>query len=411
MKFCMVTTFYPPYHFGGDATYVRALAEGLVERGHEVTVVHCEDAYRLQAGNTSVDQAGDSAVTVHRLKSRAGFLSPLVTQQLGVPGLKHARLRDILAQPFDVVNFHNISLIGGPAVLALSRAAVTLYTLHEHWLLCATHIFWQNRRQPCEKRRCVSCSVRSGIPPQWWRYTGLIERSLEHVDCLIAPSQYTAQRHQALLDLPKPVEVLPLFANLQLPEDSSEGNSKSPAQTHGHFLYVGRLTAAKGVEPLLQQFSQWPQYQLTVVGDGPQRDELEARYGGYTHIRFTGPVPQQSLVSLYRQATALIMPSLAPETFGLTIVEAFACGTPAIVRSAGGNRETIDISGAGMVYSDERELSDALAAFSADETLRDTLSTKALQAYQAHYTKRRHLDRYLALVEQTRESKLGASAM
>ena len=49
MRFCMVTTFYPPYHFGGDGTYVRALSEALVKRGHEVTVVHCEDAYRLAA--------------------------------------------------------------------------------------------------------------------------------------------------------------------------------------------------------------------------------------------------------------------------------------------------------------------------------------------------------------------------
>ncbi len=35
MRFCMVTTFYPPFHFGGDATYVRALSRALVARGHE----------------------------------------------------------------------------------------------------------------------------------------------------------------------------------------------------------------------------------------------------------------------------------------------------------------------------------------------------------------------------------------
>src|SRR5947209_7940112 len=47
LKFCMVTTFYPPYHFGGDAIGVQRLARGLVRRGHEVTVIHDVDAYNL----------------------------------------------------------------------------------------------------------------------------------------------------------------------------------------------------------------------------------------------------------------------------------------------------------------------------------------------------------------------------
>ncbi|MDZ7784929.1 MAG: glycosyltransferase [Halioglobus sp.] len=117
MKFCMVTTFYPPYHFGGDATYVKALSEHLVARGHEVTVVHCENAFRLQARNSEI--AGpeqENGVRVHRIRKRAGLLSPLITQQLGVPGLKSGEIAPDICQKFDVVNFHNISLIGGPAL-------------------------------------------------------------------------------------------------------------------------------------------------------------------------------------------------------------------------------------------------------------------------------------------------------
>ena len=49
MRFCMVTTFYPPYHFGGDATFVQARARALVSEGHHVEVVHCEDACRLRS--------------------------------------------------------------------------------------------------------------------------------------------------------------------------------------------------------------------------------------------------------------------------------------------------------------------------------------------------------------------------
>ena len=44
MRFAMVTTFYPPFHFGGDAMYAYRLTNALARRGHEVVVVHSEDA-------------------------------------------------------------------------------------------------------------------------------------------------------------------------------------------------------------------------------------------------------------------------------------------------------------------------------------------------------------------------------
>ncbi len=112
MRVCMVTRFYPPYHFGGDAIFVRALAKALGRHGHDVEVVHCEDAYRLAAASAPTEPAANDGIVVHRRKSRVGLL---------------------LDREFDVVNFHNISLIGGPAVLGMSKALVNLYTLHEHW--------------------------------------------------------------------------------------------------------------------------------------------------------------------------------------------------------------------------------------------------------------------------------------
>ena len=173
MRFCMVTTFYPPYHFGGDATYVRSLARALRRRGHDVEVIHCVDSYALRAGYDEhplePELVTDEGIVIHRLRSRFGFLSPLVTQQTGRPGLKYEQLKTLLNQDFDVIHFHNISLVGGPAVLRMGQAPVKLYTLHEYWLLCPTHVFWKNGQQPCDQPQCVSCCVKSGIPPQWWR--------------------------------------------------------------------------------------------------------------------------------------------------------------------------------------------------------------------------------------------------
>jgi glycosyltransferase involved in cell wall biosynthesis len=193
LRVCLVTTFYPPDHSGGDAVFVQCLARALVARGHSVKVIHCEDAFRLRPGQSPAELVpSDDGVAVHRLQSPWGPLSPLVIQQTGSPGLKRPQLVRLLGQPFDVVNFHNISLIGGAGVLPLAQAPVRIYPLHKHWLLCPTHIFRKSGRETCPVRECLRCSVRSGIPPQLWRYTNLIQRSLAHVDVLLSPSAYTA---------------------------------------------------------------------------------------------------------------------------------------------------------------------------------------------------------------------------
>jgi glycosyltransferase involved in cell wall biosynthesis len=394
MRFCMVTTFFPPYHFGGDAVFVRALARALVRKGHEVEVIHCEDAYRL--GNvSSVDAPGDDdGVVVHRLRSMFGILSPLITQQTGRPGLKARDLRTILGREFDVVNFHNISLIGGPGVLMLSSAPVTLYTLHEHWLVCPTHIFWKNRSHACEKMECFRCCLESRIPPQLWRYTGLIERSLKHIDMLLAPSRFTADRHREA-GITVPIHVLPLFSEL-----GSYPPAKTDRPNRPYFLYVGRVTASKGIPVLLKDFLSVPihTHDLVIVGDGDLRASLERQYAHVPYVRFVGALPHQELPPWYQQATALILPSLAPESFGLSVIEAFACGTPAVVHAAGGNREAIAMTGGGYVYESPEELSQALTALGGDTCLRETLGRRARTGYERYYTEERYVNAYLDFI-------------
>lgn len=400
MRFCMVTTFYPPYHFGGDATYVRALSRALAAKGHEVEVVHCEDAYRAVSQTIPrAEPLGDDGIIVHRLKSRFGILSPLVTQQTGHPGLKYKRLSKLLDRDFDVVNFHNISLVGGPSVLQLSRAPVTLYTLHEHWLLCPTHIFWKNRSRACDRPRCLSCSLLSGIPPQLWRYTGLLKRSLASVDALLAPSEFTARKHREA-GLGKNIRVLPLFSAV----DPGEPPRFRPP-SRPRFVFAGRVTASKGVVPMLEAFSRLDDVDLWVVGEGDLLGKLQHEYAKYANISFTGKLGQVELAELYRDATALILPSLAPETFGLTVVEAFACGTPAIVRDAGGSRDTIDVTGAGYVYRTDEQLVESVRRLSADNTLRAELGNRAREGFLRHYTPAGHLDAYLGHVRDILQGK------
>src|SRR5438309_12120328 len=88
MRFGMVTTFYPPFSYGGDATYVRNLARALVEQGHDVEVIASTEAYRVRSkGDDQVASSWEDGVTVHRMRHRAGLLAPLLSQQTGLPAL------------------------------------------------------------------------------------------------------------------------------------------------------------------------------------------------------------------------------------------------------------------------------------------------------------------------------------
>jgi hypothetical protein len=70
LRFCMVTTFYPPYHFGGDAILVHHLSNELARRGHSVDVIHCIDSYRAAAGREPPGTSSNHPnVTVHGLRS------------------------------------------------------------------------------------------------------------------------------------------------------------------------------------------------------------------------------------------------------------------------------------------------------------------------------------------------------
>jgi glycosyltransferase involved in cell wall biosynthesis len=403
MRFCMVTTFYPPYHFGGDATFLRSLARALVAEGHQVEVVHCVDAYRLHGNEPETVEGDGDGVVLHRLRNPFGLLSPLVTQQTGKPGLKTAQLRDVLDRDFDVVNFHNISLIGGPGILKLNHAPVTLYTLHEHWLLCPTHIFWKNREKACDSPQCLSCCLKSRIPPQLWRYTDLIERCLTHVDALLSPSEFTAHQHRSLARL-VPIHVIPTFSGLDPGRSQSPSHARRP-----RFLFVGRVTASKGVPGLLEGFVRWLAFDLDIVGEGDLLRDLRAQYGGAGHLRFHGSVPQPELIELYQQAKAFILPSVAPEVFPLTVLEAMACGTPAVVRDAGGSREAVERTGGGLVYRTAEELGSVVSRLAEDSAWRQTLSHLARTGYEQFYSRARYLARYLALVESVK-SKKGVAA-
>jgi glycosyltransferase involved in cell wall biosynthesis len=409
-RFAMLTTFYPPHHFGGDAVFIKRLVHSLARRGHEVEVIYDADAFRVLAPQREAKpETQPPGVTVHPLSAgsrTAGFLSTLATQQLGRPLVHGGRIRELLARGrFDVVHFHNVSLVGGPGVFALAPPdAVTLYMAHEHWLVCPTHVLWRHDRERCDERQCLRCVLRHKRPPQLWRYTGLLEREAAHVDVFYSPSRFSAEKH-AQFGFPRALEVIPYF----LPDLDSAAEQPEPLASRPSekpfFLFVGRLEKIKGLQDVIPLFDGEAGDELWIVGAGDYEAELRALAAGRPRVRFLGARSPEQLRSLYREALAVVVPSVCYETFGIILLEAFREGTPVIARRLGPFTEIVEGSGGGLLFETQDELRGGLAALAGDAARRRALGAAGHRALLERWTESVVLKKYFEVIARVAEKK------
>jgi glycosyltransferase involved in cell wall biosynthesis len=125
------------------------------------------------------------------------------------------------------------------------------------------------------------------------------------------------------------------------------------------FAYVGRVAVEKNIAAFLAL--DLPGTQL-VVGDGPQRRELEQRF---PRAVFVGAKSGEDLAAHYRMADVMVFPSLT-DTFGLVLIEAMACGTPVAAFPVRGPIDVVTEPGVGVLDSDLRRA--ALEALRLDRT-------------------------------------------
>jgi glycosyltransferase involved in cell wall biosynthesis len=399
----MISTFYPPYSFGGDAVYIYRLVNELARRGHAVDVIHDVDSFLLfQPEGPKGDFPNHPNVTIHKLKSRAGFLSPFLTQQTSVPFFKEKRIRSILsANRYDVIHYHNMSLIG---ISALQYGdAIKFYTTHEHWLICPMHVLWKFDREVCTERACLRCQLHGKRPPQLWRYTGLMEKVLHHVDMFISPSRFTLKRHLDA-ELKIPMMHIPYF----LPGNASQSAAQQEASPHPrpYFLFVGRLEKIKGVQNIIPLFRKHPEIELLIAGEGTYAETLKQMAEDSSNIQFLGKMSHSKLEEYYRHARAVIVPSICYEVFGIIIIESFSMRTPVIVNNLGALPEVIEDSGGGMIYDTEDQLLDAIMKLAKDDALREDLGTKGYDAFLKYWNEESHMRQYMELIEQMKQKRM-----
>jgi glycosyltransferase involved in cell wall biosynthesis len=108
-------------------------------------------------------------------------------------------------------------------------------------------------------------------------------------------------------------------------------------QKEDYYLAVSRMVPYKKIGMIVEAFAGMPNRRLVVIGEGPERSRIERMAA--SNITFMGYQPNEVIVNIMQRARAFVF--AAQEDFGITPLEAQACGTPVIAFGGGGVTETV----------------------------------------------------------------------
>ncbi|MDP2025580.1 glycosyltransferase family 4 protein [Sulfuriferula sp.] len=362
MKILMVHNAY--LHRGGEDSVVEAEIALLREHGHTVELyARSNDEVAGMAAPTLAIQTWWSQRTVRDIEQRVGHFRP------------------------NVIHVHNTFPLISPALYwAAARAGVpVVQTLHNFRLLCLNALFLRDGKV-CED--CMGHLPWRGMARACYRESRPASTVLAGMLALhrgIGTYRHKVARYIALNEfcrrkfieggLPADrVVVKPNFVDFPAPE----------AAERSGLLFVGRLSAEKGVATLARAMALLPEAQLRVAGDGPEAGSIE----GIPGVRRLGNLPGSAIHGEMSRAAALVLPSIWYENFPRTLVEAYACGLPVIASRIGALAEIVHEGETGLLFEpgNAEDLSAKLQwALAHPERLRE-MGRNARARYDAEFT-------------------------
>ena len=203
--------------------------------------------------------------------------------------------------------------------------------------------------------------------------------SAQHVDYFIANSSYIGRRLKKAYAREATV--------IHPPVDIERFALGKDRDRDDFFLLPGRLVPYKRADLIVESFRRQPNRKLIVVGDGPELARIRAAAHGVTNIEFRGKVSKTEMVDLMQRARAAIF--AAEEDFGITMVEAQACGTPVIAFGRGGVTDIIDADGGtptGVLF-DRQDVAAVLDALSRFDGVRHTITAESCRANALRFSR------------------------
>lgn len=322
--------------------------------------------------------------------------------------------QSILAFKPDVVHIHNLHYAIGPwCIRTINKLGIPIVmTLHNFRLLCPSASLF------C-RGEIFTASLNENFP-----WTAVRMRALDNSlpKTLLTAFTYWLHRKLGTWNNVSKFIVLSDFAKSLFRESTFpvaddkfvvRPNSLDirPELTAGGegFVYIGRLSEEKGIIPLLRAFTSLP-FPLAIYGSGPQQDAVEKFANRFEHIHYFGHQPSEVLRTAIKDADALIVPSVCYEGMPLTIIEAYAQGTPVLASKIGVlNKMVLPLHTGMLFYTDYlRGIEDTVIKWMClDETTKQQIRENCIVEYQKHYTPEKNMKKLIAIYEEAIQQQGG----
>ncbi len=242
----------------------------------------------------------------------------------------------------DVLHAHNTFPLISPSIFPAAQGAARVMTLHNYRLQCAAAIPLRDGKTctVCIENKTALPAVRYGC----YRSSRLASLPLA-LSIELHKANKTWERHIesfiALSEFQKTLMVkggLPAGRVEVKPNHFSQVNDTIPFNERRHrVVYAGRLSEEKGVSFLIEAWRSWGAGAplLEIIGDGPERENLEAISADLHNVRFAGSLDPKSTQEIIAGSRLLVLPSIWQETFGIVLLEAISAGTPIAVSEIG----------------------------------------------------------------------------
>jgi glycosyltransferase involved in cell wall biosynthesis len=395
MRILIVSNLYPPVVFGGYEILCRQVTEKLKSRGHEIEVLTSDfgaDEVALEPG-------------VHRRLA--------LTTDFPKTG------EDVTWVDFTLATMHKVALRNEPAVL--SRIDEFHPELIFCWCLSRLSLapIWAAQR-----RAVPVCYTLNDEHPKQFRFVAspgsprsaikaMLERHVYAKATLYQASRFPITAISQALKDKLIAQGLPfqhaqvIYQGVPLEDFTFRPRRREPDEAL-KLLYVGQLSQTKGVHTLIEAAAQLRQAQpelsleLSIAGTGvpsyvESLRQLVHERDLSDRVQFLGKVPHAEIASVYRDHHVLVFSSEWDEPFGLTHVEAMACGCAVISTTTGGSRELVKDGLNALAYQagDKLDLAQKIKQVADDEEKRWKLLGQARRYIEENHS----LDGYVSQLE------------
>lgn len=310
----------------------------------------------------------------------------------------------------DVVHIHNWYFGASPSVFLAARfkKVPLVHTIHNFRIICPSGVLFNNKKLFTHsiKKLFPFLAIRKKVYKNsrfftFWllactriNYILGTWKTVDRFICLTNTSREIICGSILRIDESK-VVVKPNFVRNDIPYVEFPRS--------GHFLYVGRLSEEKGVESLLSAFKDG-KHELKIIGDGPLKPIVNEFTVSNSNVSYLGFQNKEFIISEMSKCSALLVPSICYEQFGLIIIEALSCGTPVIASNIGAPADLIceGITGLHFNAGSAFDLSQTIEKWHCTpECEKKTFYKNSIRAYCSQFTANKNLDQLISIYKST----------